>query len=102
MADQEDPKLTSSHLDVNNWQNRLLTANYREEAMLKPVGGVEAWFRAKLTCEVNHNKEGHLKHGERRGPDPTPEPQVGRQIPMTSGFENDRSLTLQIFTISGT
>ena len=63
---------------------------------------------AKWTHETVHGREGHLGHGDRREeqtPHQAPQargPTLGRQIPITFGFEKQRGLILQVLTISGT
>lgn len=53
-------------------QNRLSTANCREEATSTRVGRVETQSGARLTHGTVHGRIGHHGHGERRGTDHTP------------------------------
>lgn len=73
------------------------------------VGMVETWSGTKPNSKTDHRREGltSTEKGEREKSRPhtgtlgTEDP-LGRQSPLTIGFEKQRGLTLQVFTISGT
>lgn len=71
--------LGNSHIYVTNPVDELKTARTdtpqlitERKSYIKMEGREEPRLGTKLTSETNHKREGHHKHGERRGTDPTP------------------------------
>lgn len=70
--------LDNSHIGATNPKNNLKTSSTvhrRTEAKSKTVGGAETWSVGnQILGETNHKQEGHHKHREAKGTDPTPGP----------------------------